>query len=32
MDVIKTRKGSIAWDKPGGNLPTVQAVTGMETA
>jgi hypothetical protein len=32
MDVIKTRKGSITWDKPGGNLLTVQAVAGIETA
>ena len=32
MDVIKTREGSLTWDEPGGNLLTVQAVAGMETA
>ena len=31
-DVIKTRGESLTWDKPGGNLFTVQAVAGMEAA
>jgi len=29
-DAIKTRGESLTWDKPGGDLLTVQAVTGME--
>jgi hypothetical protein len=31
-DVIKTRGESLTWDKPGGNLFTVQVVTGMKAA
>jgi len=31
-DVIKTRGESLTWDESGGNLFTVQAVTGMEAA
>jgi hypothetical protein len=31
-DVIKTRGESLTWDKPGGNLFTVQTVTGMKAA
>jgi hypothetical protein len=31
-DVIKTRGESLTWDKPGGNLFTVQAVAGMKAA
>ena len=31
-DVIKTGRGSLARDKPGGNLFTVQAVAGMKAA
>jgi len=31
-DVIKTRGESLTWDKPGGYLPTVQAVAGMKVA
>ena len=31
-DVIKTRGESLTWDESGGNLLTVQAVTGMEAA
>ena len=31
-DVIKTRGESLTWDKSGGNLFTVQAVTGMKAA
>ena len=31
-DVIKTRRESLAWDEPGGDLFTVQVVTGMEAA
>jgi hypothetical protein len=31
-DVIKTRGESLPWDKPGGNLFTVQTVTGMKAA
>lgn len=31
-DVIKTRGESLTWDKSGGYLSTVQAVTGMKAA
>jgi hypothetical protein len=31
-NVIKTRGESLPWDKPGGCLSIVQAVTGMEAA
>ena len=31
-DVIKTRGESLTWDKPGGNLFTVQVVAGMKAA
>jgi hypothetical protein len=31
-DVIKTRGGSLTWDKSGGNLLTVRMVAGMEAA
>jgi hypothetical protein len=31
-NVIETRGESLTWDKPGGDLSTVQAVTGMEAA
>ena len=31
-DVIKTRGESLTWDKPGGNLLTVQVVAGMKAA
>jgi hypothetical protein len=31
-DVIKTRGESLTWDKPGRNLSTDQAVTGMKAA
>jgi hypothetical protein len=31
-EVIKTRGESLTWDESGGNLLTVQAVTGMEAA
>ncbi len=31
-DVIKTRGESLTWDKSGGNLFTVQVVTGMKAA
>jgi hypothetical protein len=31
-DVIKTRRESLTWDQSGGNLFTVQAVTGMKAA
>jgi hypothetical protein len=31
-DVIKTRGESLTWDKSGGNLFTVQMVTGMKAA
>jgi hypothetical protein len=31
-DVIKTRGESLIWDKSGGYLLTVQAVTGMKAA
>jgi hypothetical protein len=31
-DAIKTRRVSLAWDKSGGNLITVQTVTGMKAA
>jgi hypothetical protein len=31
-DVIKTRRESLAWDESGGNLFTVQMVTGMKAA
>jgi hypothetical protein len=31
-DVIKTRGESLTWDKPGGDLLTVQAVAGMKAA
>jgi hypothetical protein len=31
-DAIKTRRESLTWDQSGGNLFTVQAVTGMEAA
>ena len=31
-DVIKTRGESLTWDKPGGNLLTVQAVAGTKAA
>jgi hypothetical protein len=32
MNVIKTRGESLTWDKSGGDLLTVQAVTGMKAA
>lgn len=32
LDDIKTRTSSWAWDKPGGDLSTAQAVSGMEVA
>jgi len=32
MDVIKTGRESLARDKSGRNLPTVQMVAGMEAA
>jgi len=31
-DVIKTRGESLTWDKSGGHLFTVQAVSGMKAA
>jgi len=31
-DVIKTRGGSLTWDKSGGYLLTVRMVAGMEAA
>jgi hypothetical protein len=31
-DVIKTRGESLTWDRPGGNLFTVQVVAGMKAA
>lgn len=31
-NVIKTRRLSLAWDKSGGNLFTVQMVAGMKVA
>jgi len=31
-DDIKTRAASWTWDEPGGDLPTAQAVSGMEVA
>ena len=31
-NVIKTRGESLTWDKSGGDLFTVQMVTGMEAA
>ena len=31
-DVIKTRGESLTWDESGGNLFTVQTVTGMKAA
>ncbi|MCK5633885.1 MAG: hypothetical protein KAI06_02310 [Anaerolineales bacterium] len=31
-EAIKTRGESLTWDESGGNLLTVQAVTGMEAA
>lgn len=31
-NVIKTRGESLPWDESGGDLFTVQAVTGMEVA
>jgi hypothetical protein len=31
-DVIETRRESLAWDESGGDLLTVQAVTGTEAA
>lgn len=31
-DGIKTRLDALAWEEPGGNLPTAQAVSGMEVA
>ena len=32
INVIKTRGESLTWEESGGNLFTVQAVTGMEAA
>lgn len=29
LDVIKTRGGTLTWDKSGGHLITVQTVAGM---
>ena len=31
-DAVKTRRESLAWDKSGGDLFTVQAVAGMKAA
>ena len=31
-NAIKTKGESLTWDKPGGDLFIVQAVTGMEAA